>query len=104
MSSATPDGVRAELEGTKQDLENVVDGTTPLQVVKVSGIVNTATSAWNVTGASNPGSADTLMQGQLVAGARVTTWTKTGFIQVQVTDSAGNITDGQHYIQIGTLS
>lgn len=104
MSSATPDGVRAEVDAAKASLTDVVTGTTPLQVLKVSGIVNTATAGINVTGASNPGSADTLMQGQLVSGARVTTWTKTGFIQVQVTDSAGNITDGVHYIQIGTLS
>ena len=104
MSSSTPDGLKAELEGAKLDLTNVVSGTTPLRVLKVSGIVNTATAGINVTGASTTDNADTLMQGQLVSGARVTTFTKTGFIQVQVTDEAGNITDGVHYIQIGTLS
>ena len=102
--SATPDSVRAEVDDAKASVTAVVNGTTPLQVLKVSGIVNTATSGLNVTGASTTDNADTLMQGQLVAGARVTTFTKTGFIQVQVTDSAGNITSGQHYIQIGTLS
>lgn len=72
--------------------------------VIVSGLLSTAVSALDVTGQSNPGSANTLMQGQLVVGSRVTTFTKTGFIQVNITDSAGNITDGVHYIQIGTLS
>jgi hypothetical protein len=104
MSSPSGDAVKAEADAIKQNLEAVIAGTTPLTVVTVSGIVSTATAALNITGASNPGNADTLMQGQLVSGARVTTWTKTGFIQVQVTDSAGNITDGKHYIQIGTLS
>ena len=40
----------------------------------------------------------------LVAGAAVTTFTKTGFIRVQITDSNGNVTDGFHYIQLGSLS
>lgn len=72
--------------------------------VVVTGMASTTISALDVTGASNPGSADTLMQGQLVVGSRVTTFTKTGFIQVNVVDSAGNLTDGVHYIQLGTLS
>lgn len=82
---------------------NIPFATTMAGVV-VSGMVSTTVSAFNITGRSNPGSDDTLMQGQLVAGARVTTFTKTGFIQVNITDSAGNILDGVHYIQIGTLT
>ena len=100
-TSKSDDAVSFEIANAKAQLQ---DGTTPLKVVKVSGIVDTATSALDITGASNPGSDDTLMQGQLVSGGRVTTWTKTGYIQVNVTDSAGNITNGKHYIQFGTLT
>jgi len=104
MSSPSPDSVRAEVDAAKASLTDAIEGTTPLQVVKISGIINTATAAFDVTGRTTTDNADTLMQGQLVAGGRVTTFTKTGFIQVQITDEAGNITDGQHYIQIGTLT
>lgn len=65
---------------------------------------SSATSLIDFSGRSNPGSADTLMQGQIVAGARVTTLTYTGFLQVNITDAAGNVTDGVHYIPFGTLT
>ena len=89
---------------------NLATGNLPFATtmagVVVSGLANTATSAVNVTGESNPtvGYLDTLMTGQLVLGSNVTTWTKTGFIRVSVTDSTGNLTDGDHYLQIGTLT
>ena len=71
----------------------------------VSGLASTTISALEVTGLSNPiGYLDTLMTGQLVLGSNVTTFTKTGFVRVKVTDSQGNVTNGDHYIQIGTLS
>ena len=129
--SITPDSVRAEIEENanvigspiKNANKTLATASTPIYVdstsklatgnipfattmagVVVSGLVSTTVSALDVTGASNPGSADTLMQGQLVLGSRVTTFTSTGYIQVNITDSAGNLTNGVHYIQVGTLT
>lgn len=70
----------------------------------VSGLTSTTVTSLVLTGSSNTDNADLLMSGQLVGGARVTTFTKTGFIRVNITDSAGVITAGDHYIQIGTLT
>ena len=70
----------------------------------VSGTTATTVSALSVTAQAETDNSGLLMSGQLVGGSRVTTWTKTGFIRVNVTDSAGVLTDGDHYIQIGTLS
>lgn len=72
----------------------------------VEGMVNTTLSVLNLTGTSNPVTDDLLMQGQLVKGSQVSTFTTTAFIQVNITDDspAGNVTDGVHYIQIGTLT
>lgn len=100
-TSKSDDAVNFEISNAKAQIQ---DGSAPLKIVTVSGIVSTATSALNITGASNPGSADTLMQGQLVVGSRVTTLTTTGYIQVNIVDSAGNITEGKHYIPFGTLT
>ncbi len=69
----------------------------------VSGGTVTSATFFNITGAST-GEANTQMTYPLVAGGNVTTFTKTGFIKVTVTDSAGNVTNGDHYIQIGTLT
>jgi hypothetical protein len=77
-------------------------GAIPFSVPVSLGTSTTATFL-NVTGYSTA-SADTMMTFPLVAGGNVTTFTKTGFIKVTVTDTAGNLTDGDHYIQIGTLS
>ena len=63
----------------------------------------TTVSVFTVSGTSTL-SADEIMHNTLVAGAGVTTWTKTGFIQVDITDAGGNITNGKHYIQFGTLT
>ena len=69
----------------------------------VSGGTTTSVTFFSITGASTL-SDDLQMTYPLVAGAAVTTFTKTGFIKVNITDSAGNLTDGDHYIQIGTLT
>lgn len=70
--------------------------------VDVSG--QSTTSAFlNLTGRSSlSGSADMTLT--LVAGSAYTTFTKSGAIRVTITDSAGNVVDGDHYIQIGSLS
>lgn len=76
----------------------------PVAGVTVTGVLATTTSTLNITGTANTDNVDLLMSGQLVGGARVTTFTKTGFIRVLVTDASGVVTNGEHYIQIGTLS
>ena len=76
-------------------------GAIPFAVL--TNAATTTTSVFDITGASTL-SDDEIMHNTLVAGAGVTTFTKTGFIQVNITDSAGNITDGKHYIQFGTLT
>lgn len=70
--------------------------------VDVSGQATTSTFL-NLTGASSiSGTADMTLT--LVAGSAVTTFTKTGFIRVTVTDAGGNVVNGDHYIQLGSLS
>ena len=80
-----------------------VAGIASTQELKVSGVSSTAVGFLDFTSVSTL-SADELMHTPLVAGAAVTTFTSTGFIRVKITDSAGNLTDGYHYIQLGTLS
>lgn len=82
---------------------NVQVGGFPFVVPFVAGVTNTANAVFSVEG-STTGSANELMHQTLVLGSSVTTFTKTGFIRVTVTDDAGNITNGDHFIQIGTLS
>lgn len=75
-------------------------GSLPMAVTQS---LATTVSVLDVTGYATL-SADEIMHGTLVAGAGVTTWTKTGFLQINVTDNAGNIVNGKHYIQFGTLT
>lgn len=81
----------------------LASGGFPFAVQLVSGVTDTSAAVMAVTGSSTL-TANDIMHQTLVAGAGVTTWTKTGFIKVNITDSAGNITNGDHYIQFGTLS
>lgn len=70
--------------------------------VDVSGGSTTA-AFLNLTGKSTlSGSND--MGLTLVAGSAYTTFTKSGAIRVTITDAAGNVVSGDHYIQIGSLS
>jgi hypothetical protein len=81
----------------------LAQGNIPFAVPLHAGVTDTSYSALDIKGSSTL-TANDIMHQTLVAGAGVTTFTKTGFIRVTITDSAGNITDGAHYIQIGTLS
>jgi hypothetical protein len=80
---------------------SIATGAIPFALV--TSAASTSVSVMDVTGYATL-SADEIMHGTLVAGAGVTTFTKTGFLQINVTDSAGNITNGKHYIQFGTLT
>lgn len=78
-------------------------GGFPFALQLLAGVADTSFSVAAVSGSST-GSANELMHQTLVDGATVTTFTKTGFMRVTITDAAGNITNGAHYIQFGTLS
>lgn len=96
LASGLPAAVSAPLA---TDASGNLAAGTPL----VMAALTTAVAFLDFTGQST-GSADEMMHNTIVAGANVTTWTKTGFIQVNITDSGGNVTNGKHYIQFGTLS
>lgn len=78
-------------------------GSIPFSVPIVANGTSTTQTFFNLTGSSSEsGTADMTLQ--LVKGADYTTFTKSGAIRVTITDSAGNLVNGDHYIQIGTLS
>ncbi len=81
----------------------LVQGNIPFSLPLAAGATDTNFAVMNIIGSSTL-TANDIMHQTLVAGAGVTTWTKTGFIKVNVTDNAGNITSGDHYIQFGTLT
>ena len=126
MGSITPDAVRAEISENSLVAGNPVKtaakilalASMPMYVdsnsqfqsgalpfafpVDVSGGSTTA-AFLSLTGRSTlSGSADMTLT--LVAGSAYTTFTKSGAIRVTITDAAGNVVDGDHYIQIGSLS
>lgn len=121
MSTPSADGLKQELDAGRMRVGNQVQLATGLVAAVsaplstdgngnlaagtplVMSALTTTASFLDVTGFATL-SADEIMHNSLVAGAGVTTWTKTGFIQINVTDSAGNITNGKHYIQFGTLT
>ena len=75
----------------------------PFSLPIVANGTSTTQTFLNLTGSSSEsGSND--MGLQLVKGSDYTTFTKSGAIKVTITDSAGNLVNGDHYIQIGTLS
>lgn len=55
---------------------------------------------FTLTGGSTSG----VLTTTLVAGSDVTTVTKGAFLRVNLTDSNGNITNGNYYIQLSTLT
>lgn len=127
MSTPSTDGLKQELDAGRMKVGNnpvdangfALTGTNvstvpyidsagtwqvaPIALPLMAGVISTSNSVLSIQGASTL-TANDIMHQTLVAGAGVTTFTSTGFLRVTVTDSAGNITSGQHYIQIGTLS
>lgn len=125
MSSITPDAVRNEIEARALRAGNdvktstygvatassllYVDSSSQLAVgdlpfpLKVSGLSATTTTFLDFTGATTL-SASNDLGSQIVVGSAVTTFSTTAFIKVTLTDEGGNITDGDHYIMVGTLS
>lgn len=78
-------------------------GGFPFAVPFIAGATNTSAAAFNIEGSST-GSADQIFNQTLVSGANVTTATKQVFVRVNVTDDAGNITNGNYYLQLSSLS
>lgn len=123
--SATPDGVRLEIRENSNMAGNPVKLSTGLPAVasshyfvdansqvgtgpfpfpvQVSGLPSTISATLDLTGASTA-SATGPMTNTIVAAAQTTTFTSAGFIRVAITDSAGNLTSGFYYINVGTLS
>lgn len=81
---------------------NLASGALPFEL-EVTAANDTTFTFLRLTGRSSL-SDDQLLSGTLVQGAQVTTWTATGYVQVNITDNGGNITDGVHYIQVGTIT
>ncbi len=75
----------------------------PFALQLLAGVTNTINSVVAIEGSST-GTANDLMHLTLVQGLNVTTFTSQAFFRVTLTDDAGNITNGQYYIQLGTLS
>lgn len=63
----------------------------------------TTSAALKITGVSTL-SATGPLNNTLVSGGAVTTFTATGYIRVQIVDEGGNVTDGFHYVQVGSLA
>jgi hypothetical protein len=63
----------------------------------------TTTALLTVTGASTL-SATGPLTNTIVAAAAVTTFTAAGYARVLITDSAGNVTTSNYYVQFGTLA
>lgn len=126
MSTPSPDAVRAEIIENALVAGNPVKTTAkiaalasfPMYVnsssqlasgafpfaipVDVSGQATTS-AAMKVTGVSTlSGSND--LGSTLVTGSAVTTFTATGYVRVQIVDAGGNVVDGFHYVQVGSLA
>lgn len=78
-------------------------GNIPFTIPMFAGVTDTSFSVMSIAGQST-GTANDLMHQTLVAAANVTTFTSGGFARVTITDNAGNITNGQYYVQFGTLT
>jgi hypothetical protein len=112
MSSQTADSVDAKLDQKVSEASATLvssfsaleDGTTPFSLVTISGVPTTSSATIDITGASTLTSASYSMQQTLVAASGATTFTVKGWVRVAVTDSAGNLADGNYYIQLGELT
>lgn len=123
MSTPTPDGLKKEIEENANVVGNPVKLATlapataskPIYVDSNSKLAagaipfsvpitpSTATTTFlNVTGT---GTADVMTTNVVVDGAGgATTFTKAGYIKVSITDTGDVMTDGDYYIQVGTLT
>ena len=123
MSTPTPDGLKKEIEENSNVVGNPVKASdnTPATASKpiyVDSSSDLASGAFpfsvpitpsaatvtflNVTGT---GTADVMTSNVVVDGTGgATTFTKKGYIKVSITDTGDVLTDGDYYIQVGTLT
>lgn len=110
MSSITPDALREEIRvnglawiaSVADDFTDLEAGTTPFSKVTISNVASTTAALQSFTGVSTlSGTADLTLT--LAAGAAAS-FTTVGFVRVTLTDSGGNITDGDYYLPFGTLA
>lgn len=79
-----------------------LDVNNALQAIGLMPITQT-TITEGVLSITGTGAQDIMTQ-TLVGGADATTFTKSGFIRVKITDAGGRVVNGYHYIQVGTLT
>ena len=83
----------------------LAEGTEGFSQLRIFGLPTTASTFLDITGSSSATkTATNSLYHSLVHSTGATTFTTTGYARVTVTDSAGNITNGDHYIRIGTLT
>lgn len=89
-------------KGLYADSNSALATAAPFPLI-VSSSEATTTAVADIRGASTL-SASGPMTNTIVAGSAATTFTAAGYVRVAVTDSAGNVTAGNYYLQFGTLS
>ena len=117
MSSITPDGARSEIaenalvegnpvkDSSKNKVTNVEqltsDSSGNLQATAHLPVVQPTATAkmFDLTGTAASG----VLTRTFVAGGEVTTFTAAGYARITVTDEGNQITDGDYYIQFGTI-
>jgi hypothetical protein len=108
MSSSSPDSAEADaVAALNSAVSNIQSGTSAItsKQLVVSGIVNSGTAFMAITGYSSATpTATNSMYHTLVHSTGATTYTVTGYARVTITDSAGNLINGDHYIQLGALT
>lgn len=112
------DAIEAEIQQGKMKVgnrvvdanNNAVTGSVPLSV-DVNGLlqalalfpITQPVITEGVVSITGTGAQDIMTQ-TLVSSSDATTWTKTGWIRVKITDAGGRLTNGYHYLQVGTLT
>lgn len=108
MSSPTPDAVQENLRlaGVTGGaaIAAILDSSTPFSKIQVANTTSTTAALMTLVGKSTLSAQSASMQQTLVQAAGATTFTTTGYVRVTVTDASGNITAGDHYIRIGSLT
>lgn len=120
MATPSNDELQAQVSAHELKIGNVVRASTGSGLTVGSNLVLTTDSSGNLTalapltavqptvasevatltGKSTAG----ILTTTLVAGGDVTTATKAAFLRVALTDSNGNITNGNYYLELFTLT
>ena len=110
MSSKSPeaaqsDAIAASSSARLSSTVSLLDGTEGFSQLRVLGVPTTASTVFDITASSSATkTATNSMYNTLVHSTGATTFTTTGYVRVKITDSAGNLVDGDHYIRLGSLT